>query len=58
MSLRSPFQKKAQLGSIEKRDKIGPKWETIVKTSNVRFDHVRYSEVRFVITTTFHSKIC
>ncbi|XP_023737075.1 uncharacterized protein LOC111885007 [Lactuca sativa] len=50
MSLRSPFHKKVERGSIEKSDKNGPKWETIVKTSNVRNDHVRYSEERLNIS--------
>ncbi|KVH97059.1 Protein of unknown function DUF688, partial [Cynara cardunculus var. scolymus] len=46
MTLRSPFPKKLQPAPIEKNPKIGPKWETIVKTSNVHHDHVRYSEPR------------
>nr|GEX53471.1 hypothetical protein [Tanacetum cinerariifolium] len=44
MTLRSPFLKKLQQAPIEKSSKSGPKWETIVKTSNVHHDHVRYSE--------------
>ncbi|KAI7737396.1 hypothetical protein M8C21_006719 [Ambrosia artemisiifolia] len=44
MSLRSHFPKKMQPVPIEKSPKNGPKWETIVKTSNVHHDHVRYSE--------------
>ncbi|KAF5760836.1 hypothetical protein HanXRQr2_Chr16g0758061 [Helianthus annuus] len=44
MSLRSHFPKKMQPVPIEKSPKSGPKWETIVKTSNVHHDHVRYSE--------------
>ncbi|XP_071707451.1 uncharacterized protein [Rutidosis leptorrhynchoides] len=44
MSLRSPFPKKLQPAPVEKGIKNGPKWETIVKTSNVHHDHTRYSE--------------
>lgn len=44
MTLRSPLPKKLEPAPIEKNPKIGPKWETIVKTSNVHHDHVRYSE--------------
>ncbi|XP_076906454.1 uncharacterized protein LOC143562576 [Bidens hawaiensis] len=45
MSLRNPFPKKMQqIPVVEKSPKNGPKWETIVKTSNVHHDHVRYSE--------------
>ncbi|KAI3764896.1 hypothetical protein L2E82_14913 [Cichorium intybus] len=50
MSLRSPFYKKVDRGSVEKSDKNGPKWETIVKTSNVGHDHVRYLEERLNIS--------
>lgn len=50
MSLRSPFHKKVPQGLVVKSDKSGPKWETIVKTSNVRHDHVRYSEERLNIS--------
>ncbi|KAI3818696.1 hypothetical protein L1987_12511 [Smallanthus sonchifolius] len=44
MTLRSPFQKKIQQGPVEKSPANGPKWESIVKTSNVHHDHARYSE--------------
>nr|XP_043623984.1 uncharacterized protein LOC122595641 [Erigeron canadensis]XP_043623985.1 uncharacterized protein LOC122595641 [Erigeron canadensis] len=44
MTLKSPFQKKLQQTPIAKSPRNGPKWETIVKTSNVHHDHVRYSE--------------
>ncbi|XP_076928604.1 uncharacterized protein LOC143592606 [Bidens hawaiensis] len=45
MSLRNPFPKKMlQVPVVEKSPKNGPKWETIVKTSNVHHDHVRYSK--------------
>ncbi|MFS8023071.1 hypothetical protein Hanom_Chr16g01447131 [Helianthus anomalus] len=44
MTLRSPFPKKMQPAPIEKSPTNGPKWESIVKTSNVHHDHVRYSE--------------
>lgn len=44
MTLRSPFAKKLQQVPVEKILKNGPKWETIVKTSNMHHDHIRYSE--------------
>ncbi|KAL8228080.1 hypothetical protein R6Q57_015664 [Mikania cordata] len=43
MTFKSPFPKKAQ--QVPPRSpKNEPKWETIVKTSKVHHDHVRYSE--------------
>ncbi|XP_076951994.1 uncharacterized protein LOC143625580 [Bidens hawaiensis] len=44
MSLRSPFQKKMQQVNAVKSPVNGPKWESIVKTSNVHHGHARYSE--------------
>ncbi|KAI7726131.1 hypothetical protein M8C21_031011 [Ambrosia artemisiifolia] len=44
MTLRSPFPKKMQQAPVEKSPTNGPKWESIVKTSNVHHDRVRYSE--------------
>ncbi|KAK9051646.1 hypothetical protein SSX86_028274 [Deinandra increscens subsp. villosa] len=52
MSIRSHFPKKMQDVPVEKGLKNGPKWETIVKTSNVHHDHVRYSEITINMTTT------
>lgn len=40
-SLFAPKKQSPKLSSHE------TKWETIVKSSNLRYDHVRYSEVRF-----------
>ncbi|KAK1412289.1 hypothetical protein QVD17_33418 [Tagetes erecta] len=44
MTLRSPFHKKLQQAPVVKSPANGPKWESIVKTSNVHHDHARYSE--------------
>ncbi|KAL8229724.1 hypothetical protein R6Q57_014624 [Mikania cordata] len=40
MTLRGSFPKKLQEARVDK----SPKWESIVKTSNVHHDHARYSE--------------
>jgi len=49
MTLRSPFPRKTQPVPVDQGPKNGPKWETIVKTTNVRHDHARYSEVKHLI---------
>ncbi|KAK9065382.1 hypothetical protein SSX86_016765 [Deinandra increscens subsp. villosa] len=44
MTLRSPFPKKLQQTRVEKSRLNGPKWESLVKTSNMHYDSARYSE--------------
>ncbi|KAL6992401.1 hypothetical protein U1Q18_010510 [Sarracenia purpurea var. burkii] len=60
-ALRHPFSRSTPLSQFDPRKKhskasnMGTKWETIVKTSNVHHDHVRYSE-ELVAHVSQHSK--